>query len=129
MVNETIKNGIKITTQESMNRRIDGINTTIKESVTIRNAARSITAGYTKDRGTKSKFPENKTTIKITESETEKEQDGTKLQHRTNATNRKSQDTKNQTAKTIGKARQEKEHASPADKPPKGSNATTTEEN
>ena len=50
MVNKTIRNGIKITTQESRNRRVNGINTTMKKSVTVRITIRSITAGYTKDR-------------------------------------------------------------------------------
>jgi len=71
-VNETIRNGIKITAQESRNRRINGINTTMKKSVTVRITIRSITAGYTKDRVTESKFPKNKATIEISDSGTGK---------------------------------------------------------
>ena len=66
-VNEMIRNGIKITAQESRNRRVNGINTTMKKGVTVRITTRSITAGYTKGRVTKSKFPKNKATIEITE--------------------------------------------------------------
>ena len=67
-VDETIMNSIEFTTQKIRNGRIDGVNTVMKEGVTIRIAIRRITASYTKKGVTKSKLSKDKPTIKITNS-------------------------------------------------------------
>ena len=65
-IHSAVEDRVEIATQKSGDSRINSINTTDKELITIRVTVRGLDTSHTEDGTTKSQFNQNKTTIKFT---------------------------------------------------------------